>query len=196
VVVALEGLHESLGDAVGFRAADRGEARHEADRVGEGERLVGGEAAAVVGKPFHRLWRYEGAEGALDRKQHTVTHGDPADAAGAGRPGEDLAIVGVDGERDPHRVAIPALGSRTRRRPSAGSRQTPHLAVGRPLASTRCEGPAAGPLASSRGRHVYHLIAVNPGLAAEGSLSSTRSAVPPSPWRQIVGSPNVIHAVD
>jgi hypothetical protein len=59
-------------------------------------------------KPFYRLWRYEGAEAALDRKQHKVMHGDPADAARAGRPGEDLAIVGVDGERDPHRVAIPA----------------------------------------------------------------------------------------
>jgi hypothetical protein len=49
-VVALEGLHEGLGDAVGLRAAHGREARHEADGVGECDRLVRREAAAVVGE--------------------------------------------------------------------------------------------------------------------------------------------------
>jgi len=39
-VVALEGLHEGFGDAVGLGAADRREAWYEADRIGEGDRLV------------------------------------------------------------------------------------------------------------------------------------------------------------
>ena len=45
-------------------------ARHEADRTGEGERLVCGEAAAVVGEPLHRLLRSELAGAALDGNQH------------------------------------------------------------------------------------------------------------------------------
>ena len=53
-VIALEGFHERLGDAVGLRAAHGREARHEADGVSEGDRLVGREAAAVVGQPLHR----------------------------------------------------------------------------------------------------------------------------------------------
>ena len=80
--------------------------------------------AAIVGQPLHRPRRCESAEAALDRDQHEVAHGDPADAARAGRPGENLAIVGVDGDRDPHRVAIPARDLE-HRRPSAGSRQAP-----------------------------------------------------------------------
>ena len=79
-----------------------------ADRIGEGEGLVRREAAAVVGEPLHRLRRPEGGEAALDGEQHEVAHGDPTDAARAGGPGEDLAIVAVDGEGDPHGVAVPA----------------------------------------------------------------------------------------
>jgi hypothetical protein len=105
-VVALEGLHEGLGDAVGFRAAYRRGARHEADRMGEGERLVRREAAAVVGQPFHRLQRRKGAKPALDREQHQIANGNPADAAGAGGPGKHLAVMGVDGEGDPDRIAF------------------------------------------------------------------------------------------
>jgi hypothetical protein len=43
-VIALEGFHERLGDAVRLRAAHGREARHEAaDGVSEGDRLVGRE---------------------------------------------------------------------------------------------------------------------------------------------------------
>jgi hypothetical protein len=59
-------------------AADWREARDKADRVGEGDGLVGGEAAAVVGQPLHRLWRYEGAD-------HLVVDADRR-AAACGHP--------------------------------------------------------------------------------------------------------------
>ena len=107
-VIALEGLHEGLGDAVGLRAAHGREARHEADGVGERDRLVRGEAAAVVGEPLHRVLGSQGTEAAFDRKQHEIAHRDAADPAGTGGPGEHLAVVGVDGEGDPKRVAVPA----------------------------------------------------------------------------------------
>jgi hypothetical protein len=42
-VGALEGLYEGFGDAIRLGAADRREAPHEADRVGEGHGLVCGE---------------------------------------------------------------------------------------------------------------------------------------------------------
>ena len=43
-VIALEGLHESLGHAVAFRAFDRGEARHQVERPGD---LDGSVAAKI-----------------------------------------------------------------------------------------------------------------------------------------------------
>ena len=54
-IVALEGLHERFGHAVALRAFDRGEARHQIERDGDLDGLVGGEDRAVVGEPLHRV---------------------------------------------------------------------------------------------------------------------------------------------
>jgi hypothetical protein len=157
---------------------------------------VGCEAAAVVGEPLRRLRRSERGEAAFDGEQHEVACGDAADPTRAGGPGQDLAVVGVDGEGDLDSVAVPARdlehiglqrrfeaavatspsGGRCRPRPVCGASSSPARFITRytHLSSNRCQ----------------------PWSGAKGSLSSTRSAVPPSPWRQIVGSPNVIHAVD
>jgi hypothetical protein len=137
-VVALESLHEGFGDPIGLGAADRREARHEADGVSEGDRLVGREAAAVVGQPLHRVAGPQGAEAAFDRKQHQIAHRDAADPAGAGGPGEDLAIVGVNRERDPDRVAVPARDLEHVRSPA------PVRGGGRDLAIVRALTTAAG----------------------------------------------------
>ena len=104
--------------------------------MSEGDRLVGREAAAVVGQPLHRAAGPQGAEAALDRKQHEVAYGDPADAARAGGPGEDLAVVGVDCERDPHGIAVPAQDLEHVRGPARVRGGRRDLTVMGPLAAT------------------------------------------------------------
>jgi hypothetical protein len=106
--------------------------------VGERDRLVRCEAAAVVGEPLHRVLRSQGTEAAFDRKLHEIGHRDAADPAETGGPGEHLAAVGVDGEGDPKRVAVPVRDLEHIRGP------TPVRGGGRDLAIVRALTTAAG----------------------------------------------------
>jgi hypothetical protein len=54
-VVALKGLYERLGHAIGLRAANRCEARNQAQPLRKLDRLVGSVAAAVVREPLDRV---------------------------------------------------------------------------------------------------------------------------------------------
>jgi hypothetical protein len=94
------------------------------------------EAAAVVGEPLHRQRRPKGTEAPLDREQNEVAHRDPADPAPADGPNEDLEVVGVDRERDPHRVAVPAWDLEHVRGPAPVRGGRPNFAVVRPLPAT------------------------------------------------------------
>jgi hypothetical protein len=66
-VVALEGLHESLADAVALGTADGREAGDEVQRDDEVGGLAGGVGEAVVGQPLHGLQRAPPASPADDR---------------------------------------------------------------------------------------------------------------------------------
>jgi hypothetical protein len=71
----------------------------------------------------------------LDGEQHEVAHGDAANPARAGGPGEDFAVMGVDGEGDPYRVAVQQGISNTsaaRRRFEAGVATSPSCGRCRP----------------------------------------------------------------
>src|SRR5271170_7707765 len=71
-VIALEGLYESLGHAVAFRAFDRGETRGEIERQGGLDGPVGSEYRTVIGQPLHWMRRAERAETLLDAADHHV----------------------------------------------------------------------------------------------------------------------------
>lgn len=75
---------------------------------GEVECLADGESGAIVGQLLHGMRRPQGVETALDAGQHQITHHLAADAAGAGVPGDDLAVTGVDVEDKAHHLAVPA----------------------------------------------------------------------------------------
>ena len=85
---------------VGLRAFDQREAGNEIERRGEAARLLGRVGAAIVGQPFERRRRLEGAEPALDGLQHHVSDHAAADArSNDGMPCDDLAVMGIDERR-------------------------------------------------------------------------------------------------
>lgn len=57
-IVALEGLHEGLGHAVGLRAPDRSEAGNEVQGYGEVPGFLGRVGAAIVGEMLDGLGRF------------------------------------------------------------------------------------------------------------------------------------------
>ena len=98
-VVALEGLHEGLADAVALGAADGREAGDEVQGGGEVDGLAGGVGGAVVGEPLDGVRGAWCAEAVLDAVEHHVADHLAADAAGGGAgPGHDVAVVGIEGE--------------------------------------------------------------------------------------------------
>jgi hypothetical protein len=131
-VVALQGLHEGFADAVALRAADGGEAGHEGKSGGEAQRLLGGVGRAVIGQPLHGMGRPESGEPPLDAGEHEVTDHLAADAAGAGLPGNDLPVAGVDRERDAHDLAVPTADLQPIGRPALIGRQGNDAALVRP----------------------------------------------------------------
>src|SRR5271170_7652471 len=128
-VIALEGLYESRGHAVAFRAFDRGEARGEVERQGDLDGSVGGEYRTVIGQPLHLMWRADGAEALLDATHHHVADHLAGDAGGRRHPGDRLAVVAVEGERDAHDLAVPAGEFQRIGAPAAIRPDRRHLAV-------------------------------------------------------------------
>ena len=68
-VITLEGFQERIGHAVGLWATDRREARDDPQRSSLLDCLSGGVAAAIVGRPFHRMCCRRRAEAV---KRHPV----------------------------------------------------------------------------------------------------------------------------
>ena len=135
-IIALEGFDEGLADTIALGAADRREARDKVERGGEIDGLRGGIGGAVVGEPLDGQRGADGIEAALDAIQHHVADHLAGDAAaGCGDPGDDLAVMGVDGEGDADDLAIPAGISRpseAQRRVEAGATTVPPWArIGR-----------------------------------------------------------------
>jgi hypothetical protein len=144
--------------------------------VGERDRLVRREAAAVVGEPLHRVPSSAGAEAAFDRKQHEVAHRDAADPAAAGGPGEHLPVVGVDGEGDPNRVAVPARDFEHIRSPA------PVRGGGCDLPLVRALTTAAGTRRQQQARPLHHPVdplMVHPRQALGLGLAVQQRGDPP-----------------
>lgn len=117
-VVALERFDEGLGHTVRLRAPDRREARYETEADGKVDRIVGAVAAAVIGQPLDGLQDALRAEAPLDAFDHQVAEHLAADAVGRCAPSHDFPVTGIEGERDSHRLAVPAGDLEAVRRPT------------------------------------------------------------------------------
>lgn len=124
-IVAFQGFDEGLANAVAFRAADRREAWNKVQGCGEVRGFGGGIGGAIIGEPLDWKRGAERVEPALDAVEHHVADHLAGNTAAMGRdPGDDFAVMGVDGEGDAHHLAIPAWYLKTIGRPAlvGGSR--------------------------------------------------------------------------
>lgn len=108
-IVAFEGLHERFQHTIRLWTGNRCKAGFQVERGGKVACILGGVAAAVVGQPLDRLRCAQLTEPVFHRFEHNVAkHAATYSGAHNRRPGDDLAVVGVDGEGDRHHLAIPA----------------------------------------------------------------------------------------
>jgi hypothetical protein len=129
-VVAFDRPDQGLGEAVALGTGNRREAGLRAQRAGEVAGLPGGVGAAVVRQPFDGVRRHEGAEAAFDRRQHQIADDLTADpGARHALPGDDLAVVSIDRERDPDSLAVPASDLEDVGAPAQVRAHHDHLAV-------------------------------------------------------------------
>ncbi len=109
-IVPFQGFDEGLGHAIALRAANRGEEQLDAEGRGHFCRLPGDIGAAIIREPFQPVRDLEGLEAAFDSGDHQITDHLARDAGiGDSRPGDDLAIAGVDDENDPHHLSIAGM---------------------------------------------------------------------------------------
>src|SRR6266702_1253544 len=128
-IVALEGLHESLGHAVALRAFDRGEARDQVERHGDLDGFMRGEDRVIVGKPLYGMRRVDRAEVPLDAVDHHVADHLAGDAGGGCDPGDRFAIMAIEGEGNADDLAVPAGELQHIRAPAAIRANRRQLAV-------------------------------------------------------------------
>lgn len=135
-IVALERLHERLAHPVALGRAYRREAGHEVQGCREGQRLGGRKGRAVVRQPLHGMGRakaaeasFQAAEARLHAGQHEIPHHLAGDPTRRGHPGDHLAIMGVDGEGYPHRLAVPAADLQPIRGPALVRGRGDHTAL-------------------------------------------------------------------
>ena len=140
--LALEGLDEGFAGTVAFRAPDRGKAGQEGEGGNKLEGLASGLSGPVIRGALHGTGCPQGIEPSLDAGEHQNAHHLAADAAGAGLPGDDLAVTGVDGEGDPHDFAVRAADLQPVRGPALVGRRSydlPFMRTNRPQADIRLQ---------------------------------------------------------
>lgn len=109
-IVAFERFDEGLRDAVALRRSDRSKGKPQAQRHCGCRRLPRDIGAAVVGQPFDRMRCPCATESVLDGLDHQITHHLARNAAmGDGRPGDDLAVAGIDDEENADDIAVAAF---------------------------------------------------------------------------------------
>src|SRR6516225_2300268 len=180
-VIAFEGLHEGLGHTVAFWAFDRGEARGEIKRQGDRDSPVGSEYRTVIGQPLHRIRRAERAETLLDAADHHVADHLAGDAGGRRNPGDRLAVVAVEGERDTHGVAVPAGEFQRIGAPAAIRPDRRHLAV-----VLACS-PASGMAFEQKAMLLHQpvdALSIDRGQTVEWPLALEERGDPPVPVRR------------
>src|SRR5476649_1201920 len=107
-VISLEGFNERFGHAIRLRTSHRCKAWHEAESGRKLDRLMRPIAAAVVREPLHWMRYNCGPKALLDALEHQIPDHLTGDAAGAGTPGHDLSIAGVEREGHTYYLAVPA----------------------------------------------------------------------------------------
>src|SRR6476646_9362421 len=101
-VIALEGFDEALRDAVAFGTADRCEEQGQAESARDVGSVLGDVGTSVVGQPVDWMWRACAFEPALDGGDHEIAYHLAGDTGVRhGRPGDDLAVAGIEHEQDP-----------------------------------------------------------------------------------------------
>lgn len=73
---------------------------------------------AVIGEPLDRVRHAGGAEAPLHALEHQVPDHLPADAAGAGAPGHDLSVAGIQRKGHTDHLTIPACDLKPIRGPA------------------------------------------------------------------------------
>jgi len=71
-IISLERFDERLGHAVQLRRSHRREAGNEADRLGEGDGVVGAVTATVIREPLHRMRGLLIVKTSLDALEHEI----------------------------------------------------------------------------------------------------------------------------
>jgi len=94
-IISLERFDEGLGHAVRLRRLHRREAGNEADRLGEGDGVVGAVTATVIREPFDGMRGLLIVKTSLDALEHEIADHLAGDTAGGGVPGHHLAIAGI-----------------------------------------------------------------------------------------------------
>ena len=131
-IVTFQGFDEGLADAVAFRATDWREAWNKVQGCGEVGGFGGGIGGTIISQPLDGERGAERVEPALDAVKHHVTDHLAGNAAAmGGDPGDDFAVMGVDGEGD-------ANTAFTGKRPEAA------MASERLFLGVRLPGPRAG----------------------------------------------------
>ena len=86
-LIPFERFDERLGHAVRLRRSHRREAGNEADRLGEGDGVVGAVTATVIREPFDGMRRLLIVKASLDALEHEIADHLAGDAAGRSDPG-------------------------------------------------------------------------------------------------------------
>jgi hypothetical protein len=107
-IVPLERFDERLGHAVGLWRSYRRKARHETDRLGEGDGVVSPVTAAVIREPLHRIRCLLIIKTPLDALEHQITGHLAGDAVGGRDPGHHLTIAGVERKGHTNALSVPA----------------------------------------------------------------------------------------
>jgi len=109
-IVALQRFNEGFRHTVRLRAADGREQQRQSEGPGGVGGVLGNVGAAVVRQPFDGLWHLGRAEAALEGGDHEVAHHLAGDAGLChGRPGNDLAVAGIQDEENAHDFAVPGM---------------------------------------------------------------------------------------
>jgi len=156
-IVALDGLHERFGHAVGLRAFDGRGHRLESKITSEAAGFEGGLAGAVVGQPFDLLRRpADATEAAFDGLYHQIPDHFAGDASDGRHMAHHGAIAAVHDEGDPHPGAVVAGDLKSVRAPAYVGLCSGHTAVMATLRSQKRIG--AGMALQQKPMRLHHAI--------------------------------------
>ena len=108
-VVALDGLHESLGHAVGFGGIRGRVSRQQPACRGERTRVVRRVRRAIVGEPLHVAGGSRRFETSVDRQRDEVADVCAVEMSVSRDPPDGFSIAAVEAEGDVDLLAVPTL---------------------------------------------------------------------------------------